>query len=154
MSDSKSFHYSSAPFRYSALYKDGKWLAGELICDDRVILNESACVLQYAQTCFEGLKAYRTEDGHIVCFRPDMNAKRMADTCKRLEELREFTECGLCGTAAVIAPVGSIDYKGLKYRFNTSAGGFGNICYKLRQILIGVQHCNLPSPEGWIHIIE
>ena len=48
-------------------------------------MNECACVLQYAQTCFEGMKAYRTENGKVVCFRPDLNAKRMADTCRYLE---------------------------------------------------------------------
>ena len=48
-------------------------------------MNESAGVLQYAQTCFEGMKAYTTVDGKVVVFRPDMNAKRMADTAKRLE---------------------------------------------------------------------
>jgi branched-chain amino acid aminotransferase len=48
-------------------------------------MNECACVLQYAQTCFEGLKAYRTEDGKIVTFRPDLNADRMIDSCNRLE---------------------------------------------------------------------
>ncbi|MBR6396095.1 MAG: branched-chain amino acid aminotransferase, partial [Lachnospiraceae bacterium] len=47
-------------------------------------INECAGVLQYAQTCFEGLKAYTTEDGHIVCFRPDLNASRMKDSCERL----------------------------------------------------------------------
>ena len=56
-----------------------------LIDDPMVTMSECACVLQYAQTCFEGLKAYTTEDGRIVCFRPDLNAQRMADTCKRLE---------------------------------------------------------------------
>ena len=53
--------------------------------DANVVINECACVLQYAQTCFEGLKAYTTEDGHIVMFRPDLNAKRMADTAVRLQ---------------------------------------------------------------------
>ena len=53
--------------------------------DETITLHESACVLQYAQTCFEGLKAYRTVDNRVVCFRPDMNAKRMADSAKRLE---------------------------------------------------------------------
>ena len=48
-------------------------------------MNECACVLQYAQTCFEGLKAYKTVDGKVVCFRPDLNAERMAATCERLE---------------------------------------------------------------------
>ncbi len=53
--------------------------------DDKVVINECAGVLQYAQTCFEGLKAYTTEDGHIVMFRPDLNAARMKDSCERLE---------------------------------------------------------------------
>ena len=44
-----------------------------------------AGVLQYAQTCFEGMKAYTTEDGRVVVFRPDLNAKRMEDSAKRLE---------------------------------------------------------------------
>jgi branched-chain amino acid aminotransferase len=48
-------------------------------------MSECACVLQYAQTCFEGLKAYTTADGRIVCFRPDLNAKRMADSCRRMK---------------------------------------------------------------------
>ena len=48
-------------------------------------MSECACVLQYAQTCFEGMKAYTTADGKVVIFRPDLNAQRMVDTCKRLE---------------------------------------------------------------------
>ena len=48
-------------------------------------MNECAGVLQYAQTCFEGMKAYTTEDGRIVCFRPDLNAARMAQSCERLK---------------------------------------------------------------------
>ena len=66
-------------------YADGKWDDGELSTDNNVVLNECAGVLQYAQTCFEGLKAYRAKDGRALLFRPDMNAKRMADTAKRLE---------------------------------------------------------------------
>lgn len=79
------FAYHKTDKRYVAEYKDGAWNEGALVDDADVVLSECACVFQYAQTCFEGLKAYTTEDGHIVCFRPDMNAKRMADTAKRLE---------------------------------------------------------------------
>ena len=50
-----------------------------------IVMNECAGVLQYAQTCFEGLKAYTTEDGHIVTFRPDLNAERLMDSAARLE---------------------------------------------------------------------
>lgn len=79
------FAYIETDKRYVSNYKDGAWDEGALVDDPMVTMSECACVLQYAQTCFEGLKAYTTEDGRIVCFRPDLNAQRMADTCKRLE---------------------------------------------------------------------
>ena len=79
------FGYHKTDKRYVSNYKDGKWDAGVLTEDSNIVLNESAGVLQYAQTCFEGMKAYTTVDGKVVVFRPDMNAKRMADTAKRLE---------------------------------------------------------------------
>ena len=79
------FGYIKTDYRYVSNYKDGKWDNGELTTDSNIILNESAGVLQYAQTCFEGMKAYRTVDGKVVCFRPDLNAQRMIDTCERLE---------------------------------------------------------------------
>ncbi len=78
------FGYYKAPYRYIAKYKDGKWQEGYLSEDENVVINESAGVLQYAQTCFEGMKAYRTVNDDIVCFRPDLNASRMADTCRKL----------------------------------------------------------------------
>lgn len=80
-----SFGYYKTDWRYVSNYKNGEWDAGELTGDENVVLNECACVLQYAQTCFEGLKAYRTVDNRVVCFRPDLNAKRMAESAKRLE---------------------------------------------------------------------
>ncbi len=79
------FGYIKTDYRFVSNYKDGKWDEGVLSTDSEITMNESACVLQYAQTCFEGLKAYTTQDGHVVCFRPDLNAKRMADSCRRLE---------------------------------------------------------------------
>ena len=79
------FGYHKTDKRYVSNYKDGKWDEGVLTEDSNIVLNESAGVLQYAQTCFEGMKAYTTVDGKVVVFRPDMNAKRMSDTAKRLE---------------------------------------------------------------------
>ena len=64
--------------RYVSNYKDGAWDEGTLTEDATVTISECAGVLQYAQTVFEGLKAYTTEDGHIVVFRPDLNAARLA----------------------------------------------------------------------------
>lgn len=79
------FGYIQTDKRFVSNYKDGAWDEGVLTSDANVVLNECACVFQYAQTCFEGLKAYTTEDGKIVCFRPDLNASRMKDSCERLE---------------------------------------------------------------------
>ena len=79
------FGYVPTDKRFVANFTNGAWDEGALIDDPMVTMSECAGVLQYAQTCFEGLKAYRTEDGKVVCFRPDLNAARMADSCRRLE---------------------------------------------------------------------
>ena len=82
--DNLGFGYVETEYRYLTTYKDGKWDEGGLITDANVVLNECAGVFQYAQTVFEGLKAYYTKDGHIVCFRPDLNAERLNQSCERL----------------------------------------------------------------------
>ena len=82
---SLGFAYMPTDYRFVANFKDGKWDDGVLTEDATITMTECAGVLQYAQTCFEGLKAYTTEDGKIVCFRPDLNASRMKDSCERLE---------------------------------------------------------------------
>lgn len=79
------FGYIQTDKRFVSNFKDGAWDEGTLTSDANVVISECAGVLQYAQTCFEGLKAYTTEDGKIVCFRPDLNASRMKDSCERLE---------------------------------------------------------------------
>ena len=79
------FAYVPTDKRFVANYKNGAWDEGTLTSDPNVVLNECACVFQYSQSCFEGLKAYTTEDGHIVTFRPDLNAERMANSARRLE---------------------------------------------------------------------
>lgn len=82
---SLGFAYMPTDYRFVSNFKGGKWDDGVLTEDATVTMTECAGVLQYAQTCFEGLKAYTTEDGKIVCFRPDLNASRMADSCRTLE---------------------------------------------------------------------
>lgn len=79
------FGYMTTEYRYVSNYKDGKWDDGAVVTDSDITLNECAAVFQYSQSCFEGLKAYTTENGEIVCFRPDLNAQRMKDSCERLE---------------------------------------------------------------------
>ena len=79
------FGYVKTDKRFVANYKNGVWDNGVITDDDKVVISECAGVLQYSQSCFEGMKAYTTENGHTVIFRPDMNASRMADSCRRLE---------------------------------------------------------------------
>ena len=79
------FGYLKTDKRYVSDFKDCKWDDGRITEDDMITMSECAGVLQYAQTIFEGMKAYTTEDGHIVVFRPDLNAERMEQSAARLE---------------------------------------------------------------------
>ena len=108
------FGYVQTDQRYVADFKDGKWQEGKLTSDANVVINECAGVLQYAQTCFEGLKAYTTEDGRIVTFRPDMNGQRMEDSARRLEmpvfpkeKFVEAVEQVVAANAEWVPPFGS-----------------------------------------------
>ncbi len=108
------FGYVETDYRYVSNFKNGAWEEGQLTKDATVVLNECAGVLQYAQTVFEGLKAYRTEDGKIVTFRPDLNAKRMVDSAKRLEmpafpeeEFIKAVEQVVAANADFVPPYGS-----------------------------------------------
>ncbi len=111
---SLGFSYMQTDYSYVSYYKDGKWDDGALTSDHSITLNECACVFQYAQTCFEGLKAYTTEDGRIVTFRPDLNAERMEDSARRLqmpvfpkERFIEAVKQVVAANAAYVPPFGS-----------------------------------------------
>ncbi len=79
------FGYLKTDYRYVSNYTNGAWDEGGLTTDDQITMSECAGVLQYAQTVFEGLKAYTTEQGKTVIFRPDLNAERLESSAKRLE---------------------------------------------------------------------
>lgn len=78
------FGYIKTPYRFISYWKDGKWDEGKLTEDNVLHISEASPALHYGQECFEGMKAYRTKDNRIQLFRPDMNAKRMANTCRRI----------------------------------------------------------------------
>lgn len=108
------FGYMVTDKRYVSNYKNGAWDEGTLTDDAQVVLNECAGILQYCQEVFEGLKAYTTEDGHIVTFRPDLNAERMIDSAKRLEmppfpkeRFLEAIDRVVAANAAWVPPYGS-----------------------------------------------
>ncbi len=108
------FGYMPTEKRYVSNYKDGAWDAGALTEDATITMSECACVLQYAQTVFEGLKAYTTEDGRIVTFRPDLNAERLEQSASRLEmpvfpkeQFISAVEQVVAANAAYVPPYGS-----------------------------------------------
>ncbi len=108
------FGYIKTDKRYVSYFKNGAWDAGNIIDDDMIVMSECAGVLQYAQTCFEGLKAYTTEDGHIVTFRPDLNADRLVSSAERLEmpvfpkdRFIEAVEKVVAANADFVPPYGS-----------------------------------------------
>ena len=108
------FGYMQTDKRYVSNFKNGAWDAGALVDDSNIVMSECAGVLQYAQTIFEGLKAYTTDDGHIVTFRPDLNAERMEQSAKRLEmpvfdkgRFVEAVEQVVSANAAFVPPYGS-----------------------------------------------
>ena len=77
------FGYVQTDYRYVSNYKDGEWDEGTITTDPNITLNECAGVLQYAQTCFEGMKAYKSEEGKVLLFRPDKNIERANNTNER-----------------------------------------------------------------------
>ena len=108
------FGYLHTDYRFVSNFKNGAWDEGVLTEDDKVVISECAGVLQYAQTIFEGMKAYTTADGRIVTFRPDLNGERMEQSAKRLEmpvfPKERFVEAVLKtigANAAYVPPYGS-----------------------------------------------
>ena len=71
-----------------------------------------------------------------------------------LEELKDFAECGLCGTAAVISPVGKVVDHGKEILFPSGMEKMGEITQKLYDTLTGIQMGRIEAPEGWIHVIK
>ena len=67
-----------------------------------------------------------------------------------VDELGDFAEAGLCGTAAVISPIGKIVDHGKEYTY----AGMGTVVEKLYKTLTGIQMGTIPAPEGWIMVIE
>ena len=109
-----TFDYQPTDYSFVAHWKDGAWDEGELTLDHTITLSECAGIFHYCQEVFEGLKAYTTKDGHIVCFRPDMNAARMHDSAQRLEmppfpedRFVEAVKQVVAANAAWVPPFGS-----------------------------------------------
>ena len=71
----------------------------------------------------------------------------------KFTELRDFAEAGLCGTAAVISPVGRIVAKDEIISFPSGMDEMGPVTKKLYETLTGIQMGDIEGPEGWIRKI-
>ena len=70
------------------------------------------------------------------------------------EELKDMAECGLCGTAAVISPVGKIVDHGEEICLPSGMNDMGPVTKKLYETLTGIQMGRIEGPKGWIHVIQ
>ena len=85
-------------------------------------------------------------EGKLVGTATKKNKAVTAQLDVALSEIDQFEECGLCGTAAVISPVGTIDDHGTIHQY----AGFGPKIQKLYETLTGIQMGTVEAPEGWI----
>lgn len=71
-------------YRYRAYTKNGKWEKGALTKDKNITIHEGSNVFHYGQALFEGLKAYKTKEGTVHLFRPELNFERLNDGMRRM----------------------------------------------------------------------
>jgi branched-chain amino acid aminotransferase len=73
---SLGFNFIETKRMFVSDFKDGKWDEGKLVPFGNIEISPAACVLNYGQGIFEGMKALRTKSGEITLFRPEENAKK------------------------------------------------------------------------------
>lgn len=76
------YGYTRTDYNYISYWKDGKWDPGKLIKENTVTISIGSTALHYGQECFEGLKAQSAQDGRVLLFRADQNARRMRDSAR------------------------------------------------------------------------
>lgn len=69
---------------FQSVYSNGHWQAGKLMPFQALALSPFSLCLHYGQTVFEGMKAFRTVNGTISLFRPDLHYKRMQESLQRM----------------------------------------------------------------------
>ena len=88
----------------------------------------------------------------LVVVARDILGMNVVERPVKFEEVTdgEFTECGMCGTAAVISPVGEVDDGDKKYVFASGMKEVGPVMKKLRETLTSIQDGEIEGPEGWV----
>ena len=81
---SLGFNFIETKSMFVSDFKDGKWDEGKLVPFGNIEISPAACVLNYGQGIFEGMKALRAKSGKITLFKPNENAKRFNQSAKRM----------------------------------------------------------------------
>jgi len=81
---SLGFNFIETKIMFVSNYKDGKWDEGKLVPFGNFEISPAACILNYGQGIFEGMKALRTKNREITLFRPELNAKRFNNSADRM----------------------------------------------------------------------
>jgi branched-chain amino acid aminotransferase len=82
--DSLGFGQFYSDHMFSMIHENGQWQKQQIVPFAPISMHPANAGMHYGQSVFEGLKAYRGSDGAIRVFRPDMNAKRLEQSCQRL----------------------------------------------------------------------
>lgn len=90
----------------------------------------------------------------IVWVAKNMLGMKVDERPVRYDELKDFEEAGICGTAAVICPVGKVVRGDEAICFPAGMEKMGPVTQKLYDTLIGIQYGTIDAPEGWIHVIK
>jgi branched-chain amino acid aminotransferase len=65
-------------------YANGEWQKGEIIPFGPIGMHPAMSAIHYGQSIFEGMKAYRNQSNEVVLFRPELNARRFAESAARM----------------------------------------------------------------------
>src|SRR6185503_7922053 len=79
-----SFGKQPTDHMFISEYKNGSWSQGKLVPFQNITLSPFALCFHYGQTVFEGMKVFRTNDGHINIFCPDMHWERFNNSLIRM----------------------------------------------------------------------
>ncbi len=79
-----AFGKNFAPNMFLCEYREGQWRDARIEPLHSFSLHPAALVLHYAQAIFEGMKAFRQEDGSVALFRPEKNAQRFNKSAERM----------------------------------------------------------------------
>ena len=82
--DNLTFGKTFSDHMFMMEYAQGEWKQARIVPFEPIPMHPAMSAIHYGQSIFEGLKAYRGKNGKIAIFRPDMNAKRFAESANRM----------------------------------------------------------------------